>query len=103
LRYVIPTIIKNYIPVEEYESSHHLVFELLLDHILTNGHIKDKSTQHVVLDALFTSARNEDDINLISSWLDKGFISNSKGVKLDGVELSLKHKHSIVERVWSSI
>jgi len=54
-----------------------------------------------VLEALFTSARNEDHIEMLVKWFDSGFVHDSNGQKLE-IEISKKHKHSIMERIWSS-
>lgn len=62
MKSVIPSVIKSYIPLSIYEQSHHDIFELILDNILTSGSIKDNATRHVVLEAMLSSARNEDHI-----------------------------------------
>ena len=43
MRFVVPVVIKNYIPLENYESSHKDIFELFLG-ILAQGNITDEST-----------------------------------------------------------
>jgi hypothetical protein len=102
MKFVIPSVIKNNIPLSIYESSHHDIFELILDNILTSGNLKDNATRHVVLEAMLSSARNEDHIQLVKKWFKDGFVTNSAGKKLEDVEVSLKHKHTIMERIWSS-
>lgn len=101
MRFVIPVVIKSYIPPEFYLKSHHDIFELLLE-ILSSGIITDKSTQHLVFDALLTSARNEDHIALLVNWFKDEVVSDAKGTKLESVDISKKHKHTIVQRIWSS-
>jgi len=102
LRFVVPSVIKSYIPLENYESSHHDIFECFLN-VLSSGKIVDKSTQHLILDAVLTSARNEDHIKDIVKWFETGFVHDTKGNKMAEHEVSLKHKHSIIKRVYSSI
>ena len=102
MKFVIPSVIKNNIPLSIYESSHHDIFELILDNILTSGNLKDNATRHVVLEAMLSSARNEDHIQLVKKWFKDGYVTNSAGKKLEDVEVSLKHKHTIMERIWSS-
>lgn len=103
MKFVIPSVIKNHIPLDQYEKTHHDIFELILDNILNSGSIKDNSTKHLVFDALLTSARNEDHIEMLVKWYKEGVVYNTKGTKLDSVEISLKHKHTIVQRIWASI
>lgn len=103
MKFVIPMVIRNHIPLEKYESTHHDIFELILDNILTSGSIQDNSTKHLVFDALLSSARNEDHIEMLVKWYKEGVVYNTKGTKLDSMEISLKHKHTIVQRIWASI
>jgi len=51
---------------------------------------------------LLTKARSEKHIKVLKEWFEGGYVFNSKGEKLTDVELSLKHKHTIMERIWSS-
>jgi hypothetical protein len=102
MKSVIPSMIKSYIPLSIYEQSHHDIFELILDNILTSGSIKDNATRHVVLEAMLSSARNEDHISMLIKWFVDGAVYNTAGKKLEEVEISLKHKHTIMERIWSS-
>jgi hypothetical protein len=102
MRGVVPLVIKNYIPLEIYEKTHHDIFELYLDGILASGTIKDMSTKHLVLDSILTSARNEDHIQLLIKWFKEGAIFTTKGKKLEDVDLSLKHKHEIMKQIWGS-
>ena len=48
MKFVIPSVIKNNIPLSIYESSHHDIFELILDNILTSGNLKDNATALIV-------------------------------------------------------
>jgi hypothetical protein len=101
-RSTIPAVIKKHIPLEAYAQSHHDIFELILDGILTNGGINDNATRHLVLTALLSSCRSEDHFKMLVQWFKDGFITNSSGKKLEDVEVSLKHKHTIVQRIWAA-
>ena len=101
MRFVIPVVIKNYIPPEIYLKSHHDIFELFLA-ILGSGTITDKATQHLVLDAILSSARNEDHIALLVNWFKDDVVTDEKGQKYEQLEISKKQKHTIVQRIWSS-
>jgi hypothetical protein len=101
-RSTIPAVIKKHIPLEAYAESHRGIFELILDGILTNGGIDDNATRHLVLTALLSSCRNEDHFAMLVQWFKDGFITNSSGKKLEDVEVSLKHKHAIVQRIWAA-
>ena len=61
MKWLIPAIIKKYLPLDLYEKNQGEIFEMILDGVLTSGSLKeDKSTKHLVMDALFTAARNEE-------------------------------------------
>jgi len=102
MKFIIPGVINNFIPVDYYEKAQGEIFELILDSILTGGSIKDNSTRHTVLEAMLPRARNENHITLLIKWFTENKVSNSAGKILEDVELSLKHKHSIMERIWAS-
>ena len=102
MKNLIPTLIKNFIPVDIYEQAHHDIFDIILNSILSSGIIKDNATRHLVLEALLNSAVNEDHIGLLIKWFESGAVTNSEGTLLEDVQISLKHKHSIMQRIWSS-
>ena len=103
MRFLIPEIIKNYMPIDVYQKNQGEVFEMILDGVLTSGSLKqDKSTMHLVIDALLNSTRNENHYKMLIEWFDSGIITNSSGTKLEYCELSSKHKYEIVKRVHSA-
>ena len=66
MRWLIPTIIKKYMPAEMYEKNQGEIFEMIVDGILTAGTLKnDKATLHLTMDALFSSARIEKHYKLL--------------------------------------
>ena len=75
---------------------------MILDQILASGAIGDNATRHVLLDAALSSARNEDHYERLVQWFKAGHLTNTAGDKLEGVEVSLKHKHAMMERIWCS-
>ena len=102
MKNLIPVLIKRYIPLEIFEQTHHDIFEIILDSLLTSGIIKDKPTQHLVFDAMLNSAGSDDHIELLIKWFQSGVVSNSEGTELSDIEISLKHKHTIMRRIWTS-
>lgn len=103
MKFMIPSIIKKQLPLELYEKNQGEIFEMILDGVLTSGTLKqDKSTRHMVIDALLNCARNENHYPLLIKMFEEGYVINSKGAKLEDCELSLKHKYEIVKRVYSS-
>jgi hypothetical protein len=46
--------------------------------------------------------QNEDHYALVTEWFKQGKIINGAGKSLDHVEVTLKNKHSIMKRIWSS-
>ena len=104
MRWLIPTIIKKFMPVELYEKNQGEIFEMIVDGILTAGTLKnDKATLHLTMDALFASARIEKHYKLLQEMFDAGCVINTKKEKLSYCELSLKHKYEIVKRIYSSV
>jgi hypothetical protein len=56
----------------------------------------------LLLDSLIGSAISEDHIVMLINWFNTGFVHNLNNQKLDFLELSKKHKHELVKRIWSS-
>lgn len=104
MRWLIPAIIKKYLPHDLYEKNQGEVFEMILDGVLTSGSLKnDKATLHLTMDALISSARNEHHYKLLQEMFDSGHVINTQKQKLEYCELSLKHKYEIVKRIYSSV
>ena len=99
---LIPTLIGNFIPVDIHEQAHHDIVDIILNGVLSSGIIKDNATRHLVLESLLGSAINEDHIELLIKWFESGTVTNSEGALLEDVQISLKHKHSIMQRIWGS-
>ena len=55
------------------------------------------------MEAIFTSARNDEDIDILVNWYNTGFVHDINGNKLEDIEVSKKHKHSLMQRIWSSV
>lgn len=75
---------------------------MILDQILAAGTVEDNATRHVLTDSMLSSARNEDHYQLLVQWFKTGHLTDTAGTQLEGVEVSLKHKHAMMERIWSS-
>ena len=54
------------------------------------------------MDTLISSAKEESDIEMLINWFKTGFVHDIQGNKLEAVEVSKKHKHELVKRIWSS-
>lgn len=103
MRFLIPTIIKKFLPMEMYEKNQGEIFEMIVDGILTAGTLKnDKATLHLTMDALFSSARTEQHYKLLQEMFDAGCVINTKKEKLSYCEFSSKHKYDVVKRIYSS-
>lgn len=101
LKFLIPVIIKNYMPTELYEKTHHTIFEFLLN-IMQSGKINDKSTVDLILDSMLTSARNENHYSMIMNWFKQGYLNDFFGNKVKNGDISLEQRHIIVQRIYSS-
>lgn len=49
-----------------------------------------------------TSAKSDEHIDMLVNWYQTGFVHDITGNKLENIEVSKKHKHSIMQRIWSS-
>ena len=78
MRSIIPMTIKSFVPLDIFKKSHAEMFEMMLDGILTNGNIKDKATQHLIVDSMLGCCRNEQHYAKVIRWFDEGCIYNSK-------------------------
>lgn len=65
MRWLIPSSIKQFCPIENYEQSHSDIFEMALDGILSKGLIPDKATKHLVIDSTLGCCRNEKHYKMI--------------------------------------
>ena len=70
---IVQGTIKAYIPLEVFEKYNHDIFEMLLA-MLAKDSIKDKSTQHLVMDGLISCAVKESDIEMLINWFNTGFV-----------------------------
>ena len=78
MRWLIPTTIKSFVPLEIFEKSHSEMFEMMLDGVLSNGSIKDKATLHLVIDAMLGCCKNEKHYEQLIKWFDEGAVYNSR-------------------------
>ena len=99
---IIPVIVRTYLPLAIYEQTHHELFDLILNNILSSDAVLDKSTQALLFEGLMSHCQNEDHYTLVTEWFKQGKIINSAGKSLDNIEVTLKNKHSIMKRIWSS-
>ena len=99
-RGIINKVIKH-LPLDQYESSNHQIFELCLD-MLTKNKIKEHPTKHMICDALLESARKEEHYAMLVDWFESNLVKNTEGRALSNITLSLKHQHKMIERIWSS-
>ena len=103
LQFNIPAIIKSYIPVDRYEQEYHELFEMVLQELLVSGKFAtNASTMHLLVETAINYARNEEHIQMIKSWLEQGYATDKSGHRINGTEISMKHKHLIVRRVFTS-
>jgi len=54
------------------------------------------------MDAMISNAVNENDFEKLIVWFKSGFVHDMQGNKLESVEVSLKHKHELMKRIWAS-
>jgi len=49
-----------------------------------------------------THCRNEEHYAMLIQWFKQGKVVNSSGRALENVEITLKNKHAMMKRIWSS-
>lgn len=74
---MIPTVIGSYIPLEQFETAHAEIFEMVLDDILSSGSLEDEATIQMVLNVLLDSAKKEEHIESLLKWFDEGVVFNT--------------------------
>lgn len=99
---IIPVIVKSFLPTSIYESTNCQLFELILNNILSGDAVLDQSTQTLLFDGLMSHCRNEEHYPMLVEWFKQGRLINSSGQALENVEITLKNKHAMVKRIWSS-
>ena len=60
VKQIIPVIVRTYLPLAIYESTHHELFDLILNNILSGDAQLDQSTQALLFDGLMSHCQNED-------------------------------------------
>jgi len=76
---------------------------MVLDGILSSGNIEDEATIQMVLGVLLESAKKELDIRMLLKWFNDGHVFNSLGERLDDIQITIAHRHTMVKRIWSSL
>lgn len=77
------------------------MFKLIVT-LLATGKFPKGSTQHLLLECAINSARNDSDINIVKNWYAEETMTDLEGNKVDGIEISNKHKHLMLRRIYSS-
>ena len=70
--------------------------------IMAGNTTLDTSTKTLLFDGLIAQCKNEGHYALTLSWFEHGKLTDQNGAALDHVELTLKNKHALVKRIWSS-
>ena len=59
--------------------------------------------KHLLLECAISSAKTEEHLKLIHSWADTSLVTDLKGDPIEDFVLSIKHKHFIVRRIYTSV
>ena len=70
--------------------------------LLASGNIPKGSTQHLLLESTINFAKTDLDIDVVNKWYQNDVVSDLAGNELRDVEISNKHRHSMVRRIYSS-
>lgn len=102
LQYNIPSIINFYIPLHLVEHEYGELFEMILQKMLAPKKFTEDVTNHMLVESILLSARTEKHLELLRQWYESGKITDLDGKVIEGIELSTKHKHSMVRRLFTS-
>ena len=94
-------MIKSYLPTSVYSEKKGDMFEMILG-ILASGNIKDKATEGLVVNTLFGSAVLEKHLVMLINWFKTNAIHDLQGNKMESIDITKKHKHEIIKRIWTS-
>ena len=97
---LVPTIIGKYLPIEDYESTTRSLFELSLK-MLASGRYKAASTKELLVDQAISFA-NGQSLDLVLQWFMTDKVTDASGKEVPGLELSLKRKHQMIEKIYTS-
>ena len=78
-----------------------LLFESTLK-ILASGNFKEASTCEMLLSSAIGFASGDDQLELVHAWFLNGQISDTERKPIQGVEVSTKRKHQMVEKIFTS-
>lgn len=97
----IAACISAYIPEARSDYESEQVFNLYIDQIVPNLAEEEAKLVLVFISIHFTTS--EAQFKLLKSWFDSGIITNTKGEAYPGLELKLKAKHAVVQKIFSSL
>lgn len=99
---MVPVIVGSYLPASVCDKTDHELFDLILNNILTGNASLDDSTKTLLFDGMMAHCTNEDHYAMVLTWFEKSKVINGAGAPLEHIELTLKNKHALVKRIWSS-
>ena len=97
---LVPVIVGKYLPIEEYESTTRSLFELSLK-LLASGRFTAPSTKELFVDQAI-SFSNGKSLELVLKWFLTDKVTDPTGKEIPGIELSLKRKHQMIEKIFTS-
>lgn len=102
VRSCIPIIVNKYLPLDNYEATVDSLFTKIVK-VLQEGKFKDsKSTTELFVTTAIGFAGSESASNLILKWFMSGEYTDLSGAQLPNVEMTMKQKHSIVQKIYAS-
>ena len=97
---LVPTLVGKYLPIEDYESTTRSLFELSLK-MLASGRYTASSTKELIVDQAI-SFSNGPSLELVLKWFMTDKVTDPSGKEVTGLELSLKRKHQMIEKIFTS-
>lgn len=99
-RYNVGACINAYIPENRYALESEQVFDLYLNQLIDT--LPEKETKELIVEIALDFVTSEAQYKLIQKWFNEGKIIKTNGEQVQGVELQLKAKHTIVKRAHAS-
>jgi hypothetical protein len=69
--------------------------------MLAAKQFSENVTNHLLLECAINSAKNEDHIIMLYKWITTGIVTDLKGVAIEGLEISTRHRHLMTRRIYS--
>lgn len=101
-RFIIPCILSKFLHEEVNEVRSSEMFNLTLK-IMKSGRFNQfPAAMEMLLSSAIGFATTKDEIALISQWFVLGKVNDTKGKVIDGAEINVKVRHSLIRKMFGT-